>query len=208
MAERSRRAERRRASGDTTLQEDRHDTDRSIRILIALLATFAADALAQPTQSAWQAASGLRPDEVCPAWNLVDTALGAQPVLGNGKLVLQTTAPDQDHRVRREHDDVDAAGGVRPHGAGVPRNGALPPRRARRRDRRRRGRSRRRELKLGHTLDRATTLAGQGSDACATNDAKTASRRMKQTQKLLQKMSRRLRGLAARKASTVRYGRA
>jgi hypothetical protein len=53
--------------------------------------------------------------------------------------------------------------------------------------------------KLGRTLARATTLAGEGSDACATNDAKTASPRMKQTQQLLQKMAHRLRGLAARK---------
>lgn len=53
--------------------------------------------------------------------------------------------------------------------------------------------------KLGRTLDRATGRARAGDAACTANDVKTASRRMKQTQKLLQKMARRLRGLAARK---------
>ena len=74
----------------------RAGTRHSPRILIAALAAFAARAHAQPTESAWQAAAGLRPDQVCPAWTLVDTAPGADPVLGNGKLVLATAAPAQD----------------------------------------------------------------------------------------------------------------
>jgi len=62
--------------------------------------------------------------------------------------------------------------------------------------------------KLGGQLQRATGFAGQGGDACATNDVKTASRRMKQAQKLLQKMEHRLSGLSARKRldATVRSG--
>ena len=60
--------------------------------------------------------------------------------------------------------------------------------------------------KLGSTLQRATALARQGDDACAANDVKTASRRMKQAQKLLQKMEHRLSDLTARKRldATVR----
>ena len=53
--------------------------------------------------------------------------------------------------------------------------------------------------KLASTLDRATAFAGQGDEACVSGDAKTASRRMKQAQKLLQKMAHRLSGLTARK---------
>jgi hypothetical protein len=60
--------------------------------------------------------------------------------------------------------------------------------------------------KLGSQLQRATALARQGDDACGSNDVKTASRRMKQAQKLLQKMEHRLSGLSARKRldATVR----
>ena len=53
--------------------------------------------------------------------------------------------------------------------------------------------------KLSSQLDRATTFARQGDEACTSGDAKTASRRMKQAQKLLQKMAHRLSGLSARK---------
>jgi hypothetical protein len=53
--------------------------------------------------------------------------------------------------------------------------------------------------KLAATLERATALAGEADTSCAGGDTKTASRRMKQVQKLLQNMAHRLRGLAARK---------
>jgi hypothetical protein len=75
---------------------------------------------------------------------------------------------------------------------------ALPPRRARRADLRRRD-ARQLRPKLASQLDRATAFARQGDEACTAGDAKTASRRMKQAQKLLQKMAHRLSGLSARK---------
>ena len=55
------------------------------------------------------------------------------------------------------------------------------------------------QSKLAATLERATALAGEADTACDGGDTKTASRRMKQVQKLLQNMAHRLRGLAARK---------
>jgi len=53
--------------------------------------------------------------------------------------------------------------------------------------------------KLSPNAARAVTLAGEADGACADGDTKTASRRMKQVQKQLQKMAQRLHGLAARK---------
>jgi cell division septation protein DedD len=55
------------------------------------------------------------------------------------------------------------------------------------------------QSKLASTLERATGLADEAKTACDGGDTKTASRRMKQIQKLLQNMAHRLRGLAARK---------
>jgi hypothetical protein len=69
---------------------------QSFGIMIAALAVLAARASAQPMESVWQAAAGLRPDEVCPAWTLVDTAPGADPDLAGGELVLTTAAPHED----------------------------------------------------------------------------------------------------------------
>ena len=53
--------------------------------------------------------------------------------------------------------------------------------------------------KLQSTLTQASGRVDEAVSACDGNDAKTASRRMKQTGKLLQKMSHRLSGLSARK---------
>ena len=47
---------------------------------------------AQPTESVWEASSGRLPTEVCPAWTLVDTAAGADPVLVAEGLKLVTAA--------------------------------------------------------------------------------------------------------------------
>jgi hypothetical protein len=63
---------------------------------LCLLAALAGSASAQPMDSVWRADSNQRPEEVCPAWTLVNTAPGAHPVLGAGKLVLTTAAPEQD----------------------------------------------------------------------------------------------------------------
>jgi len=63
---------------------------------LCLLAALAGSASAQPMDSVWRADSNQRPEEVCPAWKLVDTAPSAHPVLGGGKLVLTTAAPEQD----------------------------------------------------------------------------------------------------------------
>jgi hypothetical protein len=53
--------------------------------------------------------------------------------------------------------------------------------------------------KLQSTLTQASDRVDEAVSACATGDDKTASRRMKQTGKLLQKMTHRLSGLPARK---------
>lgn len=63
---------------------------------LCVLAALAGSASAQPMDSVWRADSNQRPEEVCPAWKLVDTAPGAHPVLGDGKLLLTTAAPEQD----------------------------------------------------------------------------------------------------------------
>ncbi len=62
----------------------------------AVLLGLAARASAQLTQAVWDGASGLTPDRACPAWTLVDTAAGADPVLSNGVLTLSTAANAQD----------------------------------------------------------------------------------------------------------------
>ena len=67
-------------------------THRSLCVLVALAGT----ASAQPTDSVWRADSNQRPEDVCPAWKLVDTAPSAHPVLGADGLVLATDAPTQD----------------------------------------------------------------------------------------------------------------
>src|SRR5258706_1943900 len=55
------------------------------------------------------------------------------------------------------------------------------------------------QSKLSGTLARAIPLAQQAADACGKGDTKTASRRMKQTESLLKKMSHRLSSLSAPK---------
>ena len=40
-----------------------------------------------PTQSVWQAASGLLPTQVCPAWSLIDTS-ASDPVLAPTGLTI------------------------------------------------------------------------------------------------------------------------
>jgi hypothetical protein len=57
--------------------------------------------------------------------------------------------------------------------------------------------------KLQSTLTQASDRVDEAVSACATGDDKTASRRMKQTGKLLQKMTHRLSGLPARKKLTA-----
>jgi hypothetical protein len=59
------------------------------------VAALAGGAGAQtPTQSVWQAASGLLPTQVCPAWALVDTA-SSDPVLApTGLTISDTTGED------------------------------------------------------------------------------------------------------------------
>src|SRR5262252_8430471 len=64
--------------------------------LLSILAALAGPAAAQPTTSVWEAASNVGPEDVCPAWKLVDTAPTARPVLSDGQLVLATAAPEQD----------------------------------------------------------------------------------------------------------------
>ena len=59
---------------------------------LPFFAALARPVAAQPTQSVWEAASGLLPTQVCPAWTLVDTAAGADPTLGTGGLSLATGA--------------------------------------------------------------------------------------------------------------------
>jgi hypothetical protein len=68
---------------------------RTYRSLCVALAALAGHAWAQPMQSVWQATSGRRPDEVCPAWRLVNSASG-HPVFDGEKMVLTTTAPATD----------------------------------------------------------------------------------------------------------------
>jgi hypothetical protein len=58
--------------------------------------------------------------------------------------------------------------------------------------------------KLQSTLTQASGRVDQAASACATGDGKTAGRRMKQTAKLLQKMTHRLSGLSARKKLDAR----
>src|SRR5437870_4665544 len=70
----------------------RSSTHRSL----CLLAALAGSAWAQPMDSVWRADSNQKPEEVCPAWKLVDSAPATHPVLGDGKLVLETAAPEQD----------------------------------------------------------------------------------------------------------------
>ena len=62
----------------------------------AAVAGTAGPAAAQPAEAVWEAASGLTPDQVCPAWTLTDTAPGADPVLANDALTLSTAAPSED----------------------------------------------------------------------------------------------------------------
>src|SRR5262245_44908162 len=69
---------------------------RSCTRPFCVLAALAGQAFAQPMDSAWRADSDRRPEEVCPAWKLVDTAPTAKPILVDGKLVLATDAPAQD----------------------------------------------------------------------------------------------------------------
>jgi len=54
------------------------------------------------------------------------------------------------------------------------------------------------QSKLSAALDHASRLAAEAETACAAADMKRASRRMKQSKTLLEKMSHRLRGLSAR----------
>jgi hypothetical protein len=58
--------------------------------------------------------------------------------------------------------------------------------------------------KIQSTLTQASARVDQAVSACATGDDKTASRRMKQTGKFLQKMTHRLSGLTARKKLDAR----
>src|SRR4029077_3338879 len=60
------------------------------------LAAVGGPASAQTIESVWREDSNQRPEEVCPRWKLVDSAPAAHPVLGQGKLVLTTAAPEQD----------------------------------------------------------------------------------------------------------------
>lgn len=62
----------------------------------AIVVALAASASAQPTEAVWDGASGQTPEQACPAWTLVDTAPGADPVLSNGVLTLSTAANAQD----------------------------------------------------------------------------------------------------------------
>lgn len=53
--------------------------------------------------------------------------------------------------------------------------------------------------KLSQTLKRVVPLADEAATACSAGDTRTAGRRMKQVQTLLEHMSHRLHGLSARK---------
>jgi hypothetical protein len=65
-------------------------------VVTVLFAAAPSRVAAQPTEAIWEAASGLTPDQVCPAWTLVDTAPGADPVLSGGVLTLATAAVAED----------------------------------------------------------------------------------------------------------------
>ena len=69
---------------------------RTALATLTLLTAFAAGAHAQPTESVWEASSGLTPEQVCPPWTLVDTAPGADPTFAGGALVLTTAANGED----------------------------------------------------------------------------------------------------------------
>jgi len=62
---------------------------------VALLAALAARADAQPTESVWEASSGLTPDQVCPSWTLIDTAAATNPTLAAGVLTITTAAGER-----------------------------------------------------------------------------------------------------------------
>jgi hypothetical protein len=64
-------------------------------LTVAIVAT-ARLAAAQPTESVWEASSGLTPDQVCPAWTLTDSAAAADPVLAAGVLTLSTATNTED----------------------------------------------------------------------------------------------------------------
>jgi hypothetical protein len=68
---------------------------RALHLVLAI-ALSAATAAAQPIEAVWDGASGLTPDQVCPAWTLTDTAPGADPVLDAGVLTLSTAAVAED----------------------------------------------------------------------------------------------------------------
>jgi hypothetical protein len=61
-----------------------------LSVCAALAGTLALSAPAQALTTTWDAASGLLPDQVDPAWTLVDNA-PADPVLNAGVLTLATT---------------------------------------------------------------------------------------------------------------------
>ena len=68
-------------------------TRHLVAVLVVAMIGGRADART-PTESAWQAASGLLPTQVCPAWTLMDTS-AADPVLAPSGLTI-SDAPGED----------------------------------------------------------------------------------------------------------------
>ena len=67
---------------------------RLLAILVALAALAGPAAAQTPTESVWQASSGLLPTQVCPAWALTDTS-ASDPVLApSGLTISDTTGED------------------------------------------------------------------------------------------------------------------
>jgi hypothetical protein len=165
---------------------------------VTLLAAFAAGTRAQPTESVWEASSGLSPEQVCPAWTLVDTAPGADPTAtsstapaGAASSSTAVTGPSTSTTI------------ALPNGCDDVTPGSLDAVRCRLNilavqiaERQGLGSFR---AKLQSTLARAIMRAQEGDDACTAGDTKTARRRMKQTNRFLLNMAHRLSLLRARK---------
>jgi hypothetical protein len=67
---------------------------RPLAVLVALAALAGPTAAQTPTESVWQASSGLLPTQVCPAWTLTDTS-ASDPVLApSGLTISDTTGED------------------------------------------------------------------------------------------------------------------
>jgi hypothetical protein len=65
-------------------------------VVVLACVTMSSPVAAQPTEAVWDAAIGLTPDQVCPAYTLTDTAPGTDPVLTDGMLTLSTAAAAED----------------------------------------------------------------------------------------------------------------